>query len=168
MKVLISVASRHGSTWDIGRAIAAALDEAGHEAHVVRPDDVASLDGYDAAIIGSGVYAGHWLEPARALVHREQAALNAIPVWIFSSGPVGDPPKPDEDPEDVAAVREHVRVRDHHRFPGRIDRSKLGLAERTIVSMLRVPDGDFRPWAEIEAWALRIAAALETRTAVHA
>jgi menaquinone-dependent protoporphyrinogen oxidase len=32
---------------------------------VIPPGDVGSLDGYDVVIIGSAVYMGHWLDPAK-------------------------------------------------------------------------------------------------------
>jgi hypothetical protein len=54
--------------------------------------------------IGSAVYAGHWLEPAKRLVERHRGSLSELPVWLFSSGPVGDPPKPEEPPVDVSLV----------------------------------------------------------------
>jgi menaquinone-dependent protoporphyrinogen oxidase len=84
-----------------------------------------------------------------------------MPVWLFSSGPIGDPPKPVEDPVDAQPLVELVGARGHRVFAGDLDRSRLGFAERAIVAAVRAPDGDFRPWPEIEAWAREIAAALE-------
>jgi menaquinone-dependent protoporphyrinogen oxidase len=69
-------------------------------------------------VLGSAVYAGHWLKPARDLVARCGPALAARPVWLFSSGPVGDPPKPEEDPVDVAEVLAATSAREH-RLGGR-------------------------------------------------
>jgi menaquinone-dependent protoporphyrinogen oxidase len=66
---------------------------------VLEPEQVDEVEGYDAVVLGSAVYAGHRLKPARKLVDRCGAALAARPVWLFSSGPVGDPPKPEEDPD---------------------------------------------------------------------
>ena len=40
MRVLVSVASRHGGTLDMGTVVADALREAGHEVEEVSPDDV--------------------------------------------------------------------------------------------------------------------------------
>ncbi len=91
---------------------------------------------------------------------RFDAALTAIPVWIFSSGPIGDPPKPDEDPVDVAEIHRRTAAVEHRLFAGKLDKSKLGFAERAIVAALRAPVGDFRDWDEITAWAGGIASAL--------
>jgi menaquinone-dependent protoporphyrinogen oxidase len=164
MKVLVSAASRHGATTEVAAAIAASLATAGLEAVVATPSDVASVEGFDAAVIGSGVYAGRWLEPARDLIERHRAALSAIPVWLFSSGPVGDPPKPDEDPLDVAPLVALVGARGHRVFPGMIEKRRLGLGEKAILAAVRAPEGDFRPWTLIEAWAGEIAAQLQPAT----
>jgi menaquinone-dependent protoporphyrinogen oxidase len=51
-------------------------------------------------------------------------------------------------------------ARSHCVFGGRLDRTSLGFAERAISRALRAPFGDFRDWAEIEAWASGIAAEL--------
>ena len=88
------------------------------------------------------------------------AALADRPVWLFSSGPVGDPPKPDEDPVDVAELLTATRAREHRVFAGRLVRRRLRFPERAVVSALRVPDGDFRDWSEISRWAAGIADAL--------
>jgi menaquinone-dependent protoporphyrinogen oxidase len=128
---------------------------------VVRPaHEVGRLDGYDAFVLGSAVYMGHWLEAARDLVHRNAETLSGRPVWLFSSGPIGDPPKPDEQPVDVGEAIATTRAREHRLFAGKLDRHRLGFAERAMVLALRAPEGDFRDWVTIETWAARIADAL--------
>jgi menaquinone-dependent protoporphyrinogen oxidase len=160
MRILVSAASKHGSTDGIARVIAEELNHAGHEVVIQSPDTVERLGGFDAAVIGSAVYAGHWMPAASTLIEREAQAFAAIPVWLFSSGPIGDPPKPEEAPVDVARLRELTAARGERVFAGRLDRHALGFAERAICAALRAPEGDFRPWDDIRAWAGEIAGAL--------
>lgn len=161
MRVLVTAASKHGSTEEIARAIAEELDRRGIVAEFLVPEAVRSLEGYDGVIVGSAVYAGHWLKPARELVDRLGRELKARRVWLFSSGPVGQPePGPDGDPADLDEIVAACGAEEHTVFPGRVKRDELGFAERAIVRALRVPDGDFRDWVAIDAWAGRIAAAL--------
>lgn len=157
MKVLVTAASKHGATDEIAEWIAAALTAGGVEPVIRRPEDVATLDGYDAVVLGSGVYVGKWLAPATQLVERLGRRFRERPTFLFSSGPAGDPPKPDADPVDVARMREVTGAEDHIVFAGRIARDRLGFAERAVITALRVPDGDYRPRAAVEAWAGHIA-----------
>jgi menaquinone-dependent protoporphyrinogen oxidase len=101
-------------------------------------------------------------------VDRCGAALAARPVWLFSSGPVGDPPKPEEDPVDVAEILAATRAREHRVFAGKLVRQQLSFPEKAIVSALRVPEGDFREWTEITSWATGIATALQSRSSAEA
>lgn len=156
MKILVTAASRHGSTAEIATIIATVLRTADVEADVVAPEAVSSLEGYDAVVLGSAVYAGHWLEPAKAFVERHQVELTELPVFLFSSGPIGDPPKPTQDPADVAALDERTGAVDHQVFAGRMTRSQLNVFER-LVTMVVHADGDFRPWDDIADWAKEIA-----------
>ncbi len=164
MNVLVSAASRHGATREIAERIAADLIAAGVTAEVVEPDRVGSLEGYDAVVLGSGVYAGRWLEPARKLVERHADGLRARPVWLFSSGPIGDPLKPEAEPTDAAPMREATMAREHRIIPGKLDRGTLSFAERAITRIVGAADGDYRPWPEIDAWAGTIAAQLASPT----
>ena len=170
MRVLVSAASRHGSTEEIAQEIGKALRAGlpGAEVEVVPLDRVEAVDGYEAVVLGSAVYMGRWLEPARRLVASHAAALTDRPVWQFSSGPVGDPLKPEEEPVDVADVRRQTGARDHHVFAGRIDRHQLGLAERMVVRAVHAAEGDFRDWPAVRAWAAGIAAELQADTAAGA
>lgn len=161
MRVLVTAASKHGGTAEIAVSIAASLEDAGHHASVARPEEILSLDGYEAVILGSAVYAGHWLEEARGFVKRHYAALKEMPVWIFSSGPIGEPLKPETEPVDVSAVRTETLARTHRLFGGRLDRHVLGFGERAVVIALRAPEGDFRPWPAIDAWSREIALELD-------
>ncbi|RSN60954.1 protoporphyrinogen oxidase [Amycolatopsis sp. WAC 04182] len=165
MKILVAAASRHGGTWEIaeeiGRALASEL--AGHATvRVSRAEDVTSVDEFDVVLVGSGVYLGQWIEQARDLVGEHADVLRTKNVWLFSSGPVGTPPKPAEDSVDVARLMVSSGARGHVVFPGRIDRSLLRFAERAVVTALRVKDGDFRDWPTVRAWAGEIAATVTT------
>lgn len=160
MTVLVSAASRHGATFAIAERIAQGLNERGVPAEAHSIDDVDGLEGYDAVVLGSGIYAGHWLEPAKRFIDRHGDGLRSRPVWLFSSGPVGDPPKPAGDPPDAAALRETTMAREHRVFAGALDRDQLSFAERAITRVVGAAPGDFRPWIEIDAWAASIAAAL--------
>ena len=70
----------------------------------------------DAVGLGRAVYMGQWLKPARQLAERQAAALAARPVWLFSSGPVGEPAKPADNPVDVTKILAATGARDHRIF----------------------------------------------------
>ncbi len=146
MKVLVTAASKHGSTLEIVTRIGSELEERGVETVVADPGDIDSLDGIGAVVLGSAVYAGHWLASAKDFVDRFEPVLSTTPVWIFSSGPIGEPPKPDEDPVDVTDIQRRTSAIEHRLFAGRLDKAKLGFAERAVVAALRAPVGDFRDW----------------------
>jgi menaquinone-dependent protoporphyrinogen oxidase len=165
MKVLVSAATKYGATGEIAEAIGGVLVERGFDATVIPPEEVGSIEDCDAVVLGSGVYAGHWLEPAKELVHRFDDALAPRPVWLFSSGPVGDPSrklvqKMEEEPVDVAEILAATKARDHRVFAGKIDRENLSFPERAMLMAFRGFEGDFRDWDEIRAWASEIADAL--------
>lgn len=168
MKVLVSASSRHGATSEIAKAIADALVGAGIEADLRRPEEVASVAAYDGIVLGSGVYAGRWLGPVKQLIERESDGLAAKPVWLFSSGPLGDPLKPEGDPEDVELLLKRTHAIAHRTFAGRIDKRQLGIAEKAIFAVVHAPEGDFRPWPAIADWTAEIANTLRARAKVGA
>ncbi|HJQ76469.1 MAG TPA: flavodoxin domain-containing protein [Acidimicrobiia bacterium] len=161
IKILVTAGSKHGATDEIARKIADVLTARGFEVANSAPDQVDDLSGYDAVVLGSAVYAGHWVAEAKALAGLVADAGPGMHVWLFSSGPIGDPPKPEEEPVDVAALVAETSARDHRVFAGKIDKSKLSFGEKAIVMALRAPEGDFRDWEQIEGWANEIAESLQ-------
>ena len=167
MKILIAVASKHGNTREIADVIAEELRAAGHLASVRDIDEVGDLAAYDAAVVGSAVYLGNWLPEARRFVEDARAQLSAIPVWLFSSGPIvfrGGPvgqPMPEDDPAHLDVLLDATQARGHHVFGGKLDRHQLNFVERLGVRAAKASEGDFRDWEEIRGWARGIAAALQ-------
>jgi menaquinone-dependent protoporphyrinogen oxidase len=173
MRVLVAYASRHGATRGIAERIAETLARSGHEItvqpieHVDRPED------YDAFVIGSAAYMGHWLKEATKFVSDHHPLLAKRPTWLFSSGPIGTE-KVDGKGRDVleasrpAEFNEFnfmVRPRDEKVFFGAFDPDAppIGLMEKLGSYFMRMPSvrkempaGDFRDWPAIEAWAEEI------------
>jgi menaquinone-dependent protoporphyrinogen oxidase len=162
MRVLVTAATKYGATAEIAQAIGDALRDRGLEPTVLPPGQVEGIDGYDAVVLGSAVYAGHWLKPAQELVDRWAGALTGRPVWLFSSGPVGDPSRKlvqqmGVDPVDVGDILTATKARGHRMFAGKLDRKNLGFAQRAALLAFRGLEGDFRDWTEIRSWAQGIA-----------
>ena len=157
MNILVTVASKHGSTAEIATAIAGTLREEGHDVEVLAPLAVRDVTRYDAVILGSGVYAGRWIGSAKEFAETHAEALRARPVWLLSSGPLGETPKPAEDPADAVKMVKLLNPRGHRVFAGALALEEMGFGERTIIKMVKAPYGDFRDWDEIRAWAREIA-----------
>lgn len=162
MDILIVHASKHGSTVGIAQSVAARLIERGHAVTIYDAEsadqlDRAVLERCDAVVLGSAIYGGHWLKPARRFVDRHLTLLEEHPVWLFSSGPLGDHPEPEDDPIEVQRLIRTVGACEHRIFPGALDRDDLNVAERAMVKVVRAPYGDFRDADAVRAWADEIA-----------
>jgi menaquinone-dependent protoporphyrinogen oxidase len=174
VRILVAYASRHGATQGIAERIAQTLQRTGLLAEAVPARAVKSVEGYDAFVVGSAAYLFHWEKDAIAFVRRNRAVIAAKPTWLFSSGPLGTEPLDAEGrdqkvaaiPKEVPELRELLGARDHRVFFGAYHKGQKphGLAERLVAVMPAardaLPDGDFRDWPEIEAWAAEIATAL--------
>lgn len=162
MTVLVAYASKHGATRGIAERIAERLQARGHEAEALPVDVVSDLKPYEAFVLGSAVYYGSWIKEATEFLLRHQAALAARPVWLFSSGPLGLEAKgAEEQPRELTEFREAVHPRGHQLFFGALDHDKLSFPERMVVRAVRAPEGDYRDWPAIDAWAEQIASDLE-------
>ncbi len=162
MTVLIAYASKHGSTQGIAERIAEKLRQLGKEAEARPVDAVENPGSYEALVIGCAVYYGSWLKEATEWVRRNRAVLAERPVWLFSSGPLGtEVSDAEQQPKEMAEFQQAIGSRDQRIFFGALDHSRLSFAERMMVKAVRAPEGDFRNWEAIEAWAASIARDLE-------
>lgn len=154
-QVLVSAASEYGSTAEIAARIGEVLAEDGCSVVITPPEEVGDIASFDAIVLGSAVYMGRWRKDARKLAERIDG--QGIPVWLFSSGPLGDPPHPVEDPVDVADILRATSAEEHVLFAGKADKSLMGFADRAVLNAVKAPEGDFRDWDGIAGWAERIA-----------
>jgi len=129
-QVLIATASRHGSTFDIADEIARVLSRRGCLVVDKAADEVDAIERFDAVIVGSAVYMGRWLPEALSFVTRNTQELAKRPVWLFSSGPIGEPPQPETEPQGIAEMVQRVHARGHRTFPGRLDPDRLGRSRK--------------------------------------
>jgi len=165
MKILVISASKHGSTEEIGQAIADELRTRSVAVDVKLISESVQLDSYDGIVLGSAVYMGRWLPEAMSFVEANQRVLFEKPLWLFSSGPLGDPPKGSLDEHETLKVVSETAALDHKVFTGSLDPEDLGFKERLVVKMVKGPTGDFRNWEEIRTWAGQICDALTARSA---
>lgn len=160
--IVVAGASRHGSTAEIADRLIATLSRELPVGWTVGRGDLSDLhtfDRADAVVLGSGVYLGRWLRPARkALQHvRGNPPLG---LWIFSSGPVSE--EMGDNARVIAADKlvESGDVVDHAVFAGRLNTSELSWWERLPANAVHATSGDWRDWQAIDDWAVRVAAQL--------
>jgi len=162
-KVLVAYASRCGSTGGVAEAIGEVLCEGGVAADVRLAKDVTDLSGYQAVIVGSAIRMGAWLPEAMKFVETHQDVLSRIPVAYFAVCMTLEEDT-EENRRTVAAyldpIRERVQPVDVGLFAGAMDYNKLPFIYRLIVKALKSPEGDFRDWDAIRAWAANARPAL--------
>jgi menaquinone-dependent protoporphyrinogen oxidase len=164
-KVLLTYASRSGSTAEIGDKIAEVLRLTGFAVDLLPVAEVNELEEYSAVILGSAVYYGRWRKEAVKFLKDQEGALMDKKVWFFSSGPAGegDPVALLDGwtfPPLLGEIADRIQPQGTVVFHGVMERSKMNFIERWLLKKMEAPLGDFRDWDSITAWAERIAADL--------
>ena len=160
-RVLVSAASTHGSTAQIGRSIAATFRRYGIDVDVAQPEQITDLHRYDGFVIGSAVYRGRWKPEACDLLEEHQETIRSRPCWLFSSGPIGEGlPSEPLDPDEIPALMALTGATEHRLFGGRLEVDDLSFTERVLARFIGARDSDVREWHDIDRWATEIAAKL--------
>ena len=167
MTVLVAYASKRGATAEIAQAIAQTLRESGLGVDCSDVAEVESLEGYDAVVLGSAVYIKRWRGDAKHFLRKHADALAQRPLWVFSSGPTGDPnagamPPEWMEPQSIVEKVERLGAREHVVFGGRLPVDSRLPAHRAMVQSTPPEYRDRRDWGVIKAWAAGIATQLHT------
>ncbi len=155
-KILVTYATRAGSTVEVAQTIANTLGATGATVDVRPVKNVKDIKGYDAVVVGSAIRMGAWLPEAVQFVKNNQAALAGLPTAYFLvSGFLKD-----DTPEmrkTVGAyldpVRQILEPKSIGLFAGKMDWSKLNFIDRTLAKAMGEKEGDWRNWETIKNWA---------------
>ena len=158
--VLVTYATRYGSTSDVAEGVAEVLREHfGVHTIVSNVKDVNNIEAYDTVILGSSIFADRWLPEADRFLQRFQSELetNRKVAFFITCMTVEKEPK-------ESARKITTYVADLHRhaikpdvigvFGGKIDHSLLTEMEQYMTVIKRLPDGDQRDWSQIREWAV--------------
>ena len=160
-KILVTFASRNGSTAGVAEAIGKTLAESGLQVDVIPLKEVKELSPYRAVIAGSAIQAGKWLPEAMKFVHTYRADLTRKPFAAFLVC-ITMSMKNGEYREQVShwldPVRALVKPVSLGLFAGALDISKVPsfkeqMKFRLSVKMGLMSEGDHRDWNAIRLWA---------------
>jgi|tagenome__1003787_1003787.scaffolds.fasta_scaffold20886940_2 menaquinone-dependent protoporphyrinogen oxidase len=161
-KVLIAYGTKMGATATIAAVIGSELRAAGHNVDVHEIGAVLAVSEYDAVIVGSAIYQGHWRPEAVRFLRHHEPQLRNRPVWLFHSGPIGPSENRDQSlPPDVARLARLIQAAPVRTFAGDLqaDAITARLSHRAELEHLI---GDSRDWPKIRAWSREIGTALQT------
>lgn len=161
MKVLVVYGTKSGCTEGIADRIAESLADAGVMADVAPAESAPDPAGYFAVIVGSGVRVGQWHPAARVWVEEHAESLKAIPVAFFTCGltTAQSPERAEEVRAYTDALVEETGVRpvDIGVFAGWNEPKAFPFVERTVLKLMKAPQGDFRDFDAIAGWARAVA-----------
>ena len=81
-KILIAYTTNSGTTEEVARAIGEELDKKGNAVRILRLEEVTSLEGYQAVVVGAPMILG-WQRSAQQFVKHHQADLAQKQVAYF-------------------------------------------------------------------------------------
>lgn len=167
MTVLIAYASERGSTAEIAQHMASRLAVTLDAVECRSVEEVESVSGYEAAIIGSAIHNQAWLPAAAVFLSRLAPELATRPVWAFNVGMAAALPKPFRQPGAAlqqkrlrAMMPPEISPRGHEIFSGVYRSDQMPAPLRTVFRVAGGRFGDLRNWAAIDTWTDQIAAEL--------
>jgi len=164
--VLIAYATRGGSTAEVAQALGAAMDDARVPAEVLPVQQVNTVTGREAVILGTPLYMGRFPKEFYRFLQRHHDALLGVRPWMFVLGPTRNRPQ-----DFAAARRQAERQMGHYPwlypkevqvFGGRFSMETLPfpfslLGKLPGNPMKKIPGEDIRDWTAIRDWGVALA-----------
>jgi len=158
-KVLVTYASKYGSTGGVADAIGKELCTRDVAADTVLIKNAGNLSSYQGVVIGSAIYMGKWMPEAVDFVEKNKDILRQVPVAYFLVCMTLSQPTEENrtkvlsymDPL-LKAVPE-IKPIGIGTFAGALDYKNLSWLNKKILKSKGSPEGDFRDWNAIRAWA---------------
>jgi menaquinone-dependent protoporphyrinogen oxidase len=160
--ILVTYATRYGSTQEVAETIAATLRKSGLEVDLQPMRKVHTLEGYRAIVLGAPIYFGSLHKDAQRFLSQRRQALSERPVAVFALGPTHD------DEKERRGVRAQLD-QELTKYPwltpvalellgGKYDPTKLRFPDNLLAALPASPNhnapaSDVRDWTAIRAWA---------------
>ena len=171
--ILVTYATRYGSTQEVAEAVAATLRDGGLEVDIQPMRKVRTIERYGVVVLGAPLYIGRWHKDAHRFLSQHRAALTQQRVAIFALGPIHD------DEEQWRVVRTQLD-KELAKYPwlspvaveifgGKYEPAKLRFPDNLVANssaspLYQMPASDLRDWAAIRTWASELSPKLEPRS----
>ena len=161
-KILVTYASRFGSTAGVAEAVGKTLAEAGLQVDVLPMEKVTELFTYTAVVAGSAINGGIWLSQAMDFLRTNRAALASKPFAAFLVCMTLSMRNAEQYRPHVSTwmqpVRDLVRPISEGLFAGALDIKRIPSVSDRFKFRLSVlfgawREGDHRDWDAIRRWA---------------
>ncbi|GAP15691.1 flavodoxin [Longilinea arvoryzae] len=161
-KILVTYASKYGSTQEVAEAVAKTLREKGLNVELQRAAKVQTIEPYSAVVLGAPMYIGHFHGDARKFLARHQTALATHKTAFFALGPTEDNEKDwietrkqfDQELANMPWFNPLAR----ELFGGKMDPARFRFPDNLLTllpasPLHNMPASDARNWDKIRAWA---------------
>lgn len=165
-KILVTYATRSGSTAGVAEAIGKTLADSGAQVDVRPVQDVKDLTPYQAVVAGSAIQDGKWLPEAMQFLDTNQAALAQKPFAAFlvcMTLAMKNAANHRVVEDWLEPVRARVKPVSEGFFAGTLDINRIPSLRQRIMYRISVAlgvwdVGDHRDWNAIHRWASSLVA----------
>lgn len=154
-KILVTFATKYGSTGEVAGAIAEELRAAGHDVDCIPARDLKAVRDYHIVILGSPLYMGKLLvEAVDCAKHfRDDLKARRFAVFVVGYSLQSGAEKHIRNAQSaVDAIRGYAIPEEVGLFAGKVDIDRLSFADKAILKLGGIEPGDFRDFDEIREW----------------
>lgn len=158
-KVLVTYASKYGSTGGVADTIGKELCGKDVATDVALIKNASNVSSYQGVIVGSAIYMGKWMSEAVDFVKNNRDILRQVPVAYFLVCMTLSRPTEKNRAEVLSYMDPILKAVPEIKpvgigtFAGAMDYSNLSWLNKKILKSKGTPEGDFRDWSAIRAWA---------------